>query len=224
MDVEKVLRLMQDTLARVNSSRLTALRELQQEEGNDPFKILIGTILSARTRDESTRVAVNNLFSRFKDAYAIANARIEEIEEAIRCTGFYRVKARRVKEVAMVVARDYNGKVPDTLEELLRLPGVGRKTANCVLVYAFDKDAIPVDTHVHRIANRLGLVDTRSPEDTEQELMKRVERRYWKSINDTFVRFGQNVCRPIAPLCNECMLKDGCRYYKDALKFCEESL
>lgn len=215
VEIERVLRLMQDTLARVNSSRLTALRELQQEEGNDPFKILIGTILSARTRDENTRVAVNNLFSRFKDAYAIANARIEEIEEAIRCTGFYRVKARRVKEVAMIVARDYNGKVPDNLDGLLRLPGVGRKTANCVLVYAFDKDAIPVDIHVHRIANRLGLVDTRSPEATEQELMKKVERRYWKSINDTFVRFGQNVCRPIAPLCNECMLKDECRYYKD---------
>jgi len=214
MDIERVLMLMRNTLARVNSSRLTALRELQQEEGNDPFRILIGTILSARTRDENTRIAVHNLFSRFKSIDDIADARIEDIEQLIRCTGFYRVKAKRIKEVARIIATQYNGVVPDRLEDLLRLPGVGRKTANCVLVYAFNKDAIPVDTHVHRIANRLGLVDTESVEETEQELMKSIDRRYWKNINDTFVTFGQSVCKPIAPLCNECLLKEECKYYR----------
>ncbi len=222
MDIGRVLELMHETMKRLEAmgsggsalrSRLTALRELQEEEGRDPLRILIGTILSARTRDENTRVAVRNLFSRFRDARALADADAKEIEQLIRPAGFYRVKARRIKEVARIIAYEYNGDVPNTLEGLMRLPGVGRKTANCVLVYAFDKPAIPVDTHVHRIANRLGLVSSRSVEETEHMLMEKVDILYWKRINDTFVMFGQNVCRPVAPLCNLCLLKDMCRYY-----------
>ncbi|MEM4175541.1 MAG: endonuclease III [Candidatus Nitrosocaldus sp.] len=221
--VGKVLELMHETMKRLVMdaggsalrSRLTALRELQEEEGRDPLRILIGTILSARTRDENTRIAVRNLFSRFKDARALADADVSEIEQLIRPAGFYRVKARRIKEVAKIIVDEYNGDVPDTLEGLMRLPGVGRKTANCVLVYAFDKPAIPVDTHVHRIANRLGLVSSRSVEETEHMLMEKVDMAYWKRINDTFVMFGQNVCRPVAPLCNLCLLKDMCRYYRE---------
>lgn len=222
MDIGRVLELMHETMKRLESSsrgsalrsRLTALRELQEEEGRDPLRILIGTILSARTRDENTRVAVRNLFSRFRDARALADADAKEIEQLIRPAGFYRVKARRIKEVARIIAYEYNGDVPNTLEGLMRLPGVGRKTANCVLVYAFDKPAIPVDTHVHRIANRLGLVSSRSVEETEHMLMEKADILYWKRINDTFVMFGQNVCRPVAPLCNLCLLKDMCRYYR----------
>lgn len=225
MDIVMVLELMHETMKRLEAmgsggsakirSRLTALRELQEEEGRDPLRILIGTILSSRTRDENTRAAVRNLFSRFNDAKELADADAREIEQLIRPAGFYRVKARRIKEVARIIAYEYNGNIPDTLEDLLRLPGVGRKTANCVLVYAFDKPAIPVDTHVHRIANRLGLVSSRSVEETEHMLMQKVDMAYWKRINDTFVTFGQNVCRPIAPLCSICMLKDICRYYRE---------
>ncbi len=222
--VGRVLELMHSTMKRLEAegfgsakirSRLTALKELQEEEGRDPLRILIGTILSARTRDENTRVAVRNLFSRFNDAKELADASVDEIEQLIRPAGFYRVKARRIKEIARIIAYEYDGRVPDTLEGLLRLPGVGRKTANCVLVYAFDKPAIPVDTHVHRIANRLGLVSSKSAEETEYMLMEKVDISYWKRINDTFVMFGQNVCRPIAPLCSICMLKDTCRYYME---------
>jgi endonuclease-3 len=213
MDIGNIIELMHSTLAKVEGSRLTALKELQEEEGSDPLKILIGTVLSARTRDENTKIAVSNLFSRFKDAIEIANADVRDIEMLIRPAGFYRVKARRIKEIAKIIVKEYNCRVPDTLEELLRLPGVGRKTANCVLVYAFDKPAIPVDTHVHRISNRLGIVDTVTPEDTERALTDLIEESYWKVINDTFVRFGQNVCKPIAPSCDICMLKESCKYY-----------
>lgn len=223
-DIGKILRLMDETMGRLETEgsvdsrakpRLTALRELQMEEGSDPLRILIGTMLSARTRDENTRIAVRNLFSRFKDAKAIADASVEEIEQLIRPAGFYRIKARRVKDAARIIAYEYNGTIPDTLEELMRLPGVGRKTANCVLVYAFDKPAIPVDTHVHRIANRLGLVSSRSAEETEEMLMRKVDIAYWKRINDTFVTFGQSVCKPTAPLCSLCLLKDTCKYYME---------
>ncbi|RMF29678.1 MAG: endonuclease III [Candidatus Nitrosothermus koennekii] len=207
-----ILSKMHETLKKSRSKRLTALRELQEEEDN-PFKILIGTIISARTRDENSKVAVRRLFTKFRDPEALASASIDEIAELIKEAGFYRIKAKRIKEVAKIIHEKYNDEVPSNIDELLELPGVGRKTANCVLVYAFDKDAIPVDTHVHRIANRLGLVNTKEPEETEEELKKIIDRKYWKSINDTFVMFGQNVCKPTKPLCNECLLKDYCKYF-----------
>lgn len=212
MDITTILTLMHQTLKRSRSNRLTALRELQEEEDN-PFKILIGTIISARTKDENSKVAVRNLFKRFKDPKMLSNANIDEIAELIKVAGFYRVKAQRIKEVARIIHEQYNDQVPDKIEELLRLPGVGRKTANCVLVYAFNKDAIPVDTHVHRIANRLGLVNTKEPEETEEALKRIIDKKYWKSINDTFVMFGQNICKPLKPLCNECLLRDHCKYF-----------
>lgn len=211
--IESILKKMIDTLNINGGSRLTALRELQREEDNDPFKILIGTILSARTKDENTKIALSKLFNKFSSPQDIANADVKEIAELIKAAGFYNIKARRIKEVAKIICEKYNGKVPDKLEELLNLPGVGRKTANCVLVYAFNKEAIPVDTHVHRIANRLGLVNTKNPEETEAELMRITDRKYWKDINDTFVRFGQNICKPINPLCSKCLLNDTCKYY-----------
>jgi endonuclease-3 len=124
------------------------------------------------------------------------------------------VKAKRIIGVAKIINSEYHGKVPDNFENLLDLPGVGRKTANCVLVYAFDKPAIPVDIHVHRISNRLGLVDTKNPEETEQELMKKVPKKYWIDINDTFVMYGQNICKPISPMCDVCKIKKNCKYYK----------
>jgi len=203
-----------DTMNLVKPPRRTALRELHEVEKGDPFSILIGTILSARTRDENTTKVVKKLFSRYRTPKALANAKVWDVEKLIKSIGFYHVKAKRIIEVAQIINSQYKGKVPENFEKLIELPGVGRKTANCVLVYAFDKPAIPVDTHVHRISNRLGLVDTKTPEETEFELMEKIPKKYWIQINDTFVMYGQNICKPISPLCNICKIKTKCNYYK----------
>ncbi len=203
-----------ETINKVRPPRLTALKELQEEESGDPLQILIGTILSARTRDENTTVAVRNLFMKYKTAKQLADANPKHIEKLIKPAGFYRVKAKRIKDVANMLIEEYAGRVPNNIDELLSLPGVGRKTANCVLVYAFNKPAVPVDTHVHRISNRLGLVETKTPEQTELELTSKIDKKYWTKINDTFVMFGQNICRPVGPLCEPCLLKRSCKYYK----------
>ena len=197
----------------VKPPRMTALRELHEAE-TGPFSILIGTILSARTKDESTTKVVKVLFSRYRTAKDLANAKVKDVEKIIKSIGFYHVKSRRIIEVAKIIDSQYGGNVPDDLERLVGLPGVGRKTANCVLVYAFEKPAIPVDIHVHRISNRLGLVSTKNPEETEQELMKKIPKKYWIEINDTFVMYGQNICKPVSPMCDVCRIKKTCSYYK----------
>lgn len=212
--MKKILKGMIDTMNSVKPPRMTALRELHEAETEGPFSILIGTILSARTRDENTTKIVKLLFSKYKNAKQLANAKLKDVEKIIKPIGFYHVKAKRIIDVAKIIDSKYNGKVPDNLEELVDLPGVGRKTANCVLVYAFDKPAIPVDIHVHRISNRLGLVSTKTPEETEVELMKKIQKKYWLDINDTFVMYGQNICKPITPLCNVCKIRNYCDYYK----------
>ena len=202
------------TMNSVKPPRMTALRELHEAEDGNPLSILIGTILSARTRDENTSAVVKKLFSRYKTSRALANAKLTDVEKIIKSTGFYHVKSKRIIEVASIIDLKYSGRVPETLEELLELPGVGRKTANCVLVYAFDKPAIPVDTHVHRISNRLGLVSTKTPEETEIKLMQNIPKVHWIRINDIFVMYGQNICKPISPMCKVCQLKSECNYYK----------
>ena len=204
---------MTDTMNSVKPPRITALRDLHDAE-TGPFSILIGTILSARTKDEATTKAVKVLFSKYKNPKELANAKIKDVEKIIKSIGFYHVKSKRIIDVAKIIDKKYKGKVPDNLETLVELPGVGRKTANCVLVYAFEKPAIPVDIHVHRISNRLGLVDTKNPEETEQELMKTIKKKYWIDVNDTFVMYGQNICKPISPMCDVCMIKKNCKYYK----------
>jgi endonuclease III len=193
--------------------RLTALRGLQMEEQDDPFKILIGTILSARTRDENTTKVIKKLFTRFRTPHDIASADIEEIKKLIHSIGFYNVKAERIKQVSQIIMSRFGGQVPDDIDSLLELPGVGRKTANCVLVYAFNKPAIPVDIHVHRISNRLGLIETNTVKQTETELNRIVNRRLWTRVNNTFVMYGQNVCLPVRPMCGICDLKGMCKYY-----------
>jgi len=212
--MEKILKGMTDTMNSVKPPRMTALRELHEVETGGPFSILIGTILSARTKDESTTKVCKILFSKHKNAKSLANAKIKDIEKIIKSIGFYHVKSKRIIEVAKIIDSKYKGIVPDDLETLIKLPGVGRKTANCVLVYAFEKPAIPVDIHVHRISNRLGLVETKNPEDTEQELMKKIPKKFWIDINDTFVMYGQNICKPISPMCDVCKIKRNCKYYK----------
>jgi len=211
--MKRILQGMMKTMNSVNPPRMTALRELHEAETGGPFSILIGTILSARTKDESTTKVVKVLFSKYKNSKELANAKLKDVEKIIKSIGFYHVKAKRIIEVAKIIDSRFRGKVPDDLETLVGLPGVGRKTANCVLVYAFDKPAIPVDIHVHRISNRLGLVDTKTPEETEMELMKKIPKKFWLEINDTFVMYGQNICKPISPMCEVCKIKNSCKYF-----------
>jgi endonuclease-3 len=211
--MEKLLSGMTKTMNDVKPPRMTALRELHEAE-TGPFSILIGTILSARTKDEATAKAVKELFSKYKNPKQLASAKIKDVEKIIKSIGFFHVKSKRIIEVAKIIDKKYKGKVPDNLDALVELPGVGRKTANCVLVYAFEQPAIPVDIHVHRISNRLGLVETKNPEETEQELMKKIEKKFWIDINDTFVMYGQNICKPISPMCDVCQIKKSCKFYK----------
>jgi len=213
LKMKKILSGMIDTMNSVKPPRITALRDLHDAE-TGPFSILIGTILSARTKDETTTKAVKALFLKYKNPEDLANAKIKDVEKIIKSIGFFHVKSKRIVEVAKIIHKKYKDKVPEDLDTLVQLPGVGRKTANCVLVYAFEKPAIPVDIHVHRISNRLGLVETKNPEDTEQELMKKIDKKYWIEINDTFVMYGQNICKPISPMCSVCKIKKRCKFYK----------
>ena len=176
----------------------------------DPFKILISTILSARTRDTNTEEATKALFAKYNTPDLIANAEIEELEKLIYKAGFYKVKAIRIKEVSQILKDKYNSVVPQDFEDLISLPGVGAKTANCVLVYAYKVPAIPVDTHVHRISNRLGWIKTKKPEETEKELKKIIPKDQWIRVNRLFVRFGQEICLPNRPKCDLCPLNSVC--------------
>lgn len=181
----------------------------QPYHGN-PFRVLIGTILSQRTKDETTWAATARLFPEYPTARALAAARPGDVEKLIYPVGFYATKARTIIVASRLLVERHGGKVPTTMEKLMDLPGVGRKTANCVLVYAFNRHAIPVDTHVHRISNRLGLVLTKTPEETEAALARTLPRRHWRVINDAFVRFGKETCRPIGPRCWTCPVADLC--------------
>lgn len=217
--IENILDKMETTLNYFeNLSRLTALKELQMEEDNDPFKILIGTILSARSRDENTSKIVRKLFQKYKNALELSNADLNDIKSIIHSIGFYNTKSERIKQASKIIVEKFHGIVPSELEDLLSLPGVGRKTANCVLVYAFNKPAIPVDTHVHRISNRIGIVKTQDVKKTEEELIKIVDKKYWLILNNIFVIYGQNICLPIRPKCQICSLKGICNFYTNQKK------
>ncbi|MBW3019370.1 endonuclease III, partial [Candidatus Woesearchaeota archaeon] len=151
------------------------------------------------------------LFEKYGTADKLANADPEKVKKIIKSIGFYNAKTKNIISAAKMIKEDFEGRVPDNMADLIRLPGVGRKVANCVLVYSFGKEAIPVDTHVHRISNRLGWVKTKTPEQTEQTLEKIVPKKYWKIVNDVFVTHGQTVCKPISPLCSECPIAGKCK-------------
>jgi endonuclease III len=188
----------------------TALTVVAQTMGRDPFKILVGCLLSLRTKDETTGPAAARLFALAGTAETMLQLPLESIERAIYPVGFYRTKARTILEICRVLVERYAGKVPETIEALLELKGVGRKTANLVLALGFLKPAICVDTHVHRISNRWGYVRTRNPEETELRLRRKLPRTYWLVYNDLLVAFGQNICKPISPLCGQCPLHVTC--------------
>ncbi len=176
----------------------------------DPFKALISCLLSLRTRDVTTHAATQRLFALAKNPQTMRAFAAASVERAIYPVSFYRVKARTILRLCEILAKEYEGKVPDTLEGLLALPGVGRKTANLIVTLAFDKQGICVDTHVHRISNRWGYVRTRAPDETETALRAQLPARYWKIYNDLLVAFGQNLCQPVSPWCSRCPLSQVC--------------
>ncbi len=176
----------------------------------DPFRILMGTILSLRTKDETTGPAAERLFREADDPQGMLEVPPERIEELIYPVGFYRNKARTIHSVCRDLNGRFNGQVPDDLNDLLSIKGVGRKTANLVITMGYDKPGICVDTHVHRICNRFGYVETKTPEETEMELRKRLPREHWIEINDLLVVWGQNICKPISPFCSRCVVRGIC--------------
>lgn len=175
-----------------------------------PYKVLVACLLSLRTKDEVTEKAAPRLFKLADTPEKMLKLSTRQIEKAIYPVGFYKTKARRIKEISKNLINDYDSKVPDEIDELLKLKGVGRKTANIVVTQAFGKHGIPVDTHVHRISNRLGIVKTKTPEQTEMELRKKLPKKFWIKYNDLLVTWGQNICVPISPKCSICSIRGYC--------------
>ncbi len=184
--------------------------ELMQIQTRDPYKVLVTTILSARTKDETTAKRAPELFKRAPNLEALSRLTEKEIQKLIFPVGFYKNKARFLKNLPRVLAEEFGSVIPQTVEELVRLPGVGRKTANLVSAVAFEKPAICVDIHVHRIMNRLGYVKTQTPFQTEMTLRDKLPEKYWLRINSLLVAFGQNLCRPVSPHCSNCPLRPHC--------------
>jgi endonuclease-3 len=179
-----------------------------------PFQVLIATVLSQRTKDANTGKAAKALFSHYKTPKALSKAPLQEIEKLVKAAGFFRVKAKRIKEISQIIDEKYNGKLPCDRLQLDALPGVGPKTSACTMVYGFKKPAICVDVHVHGISNRLGLVNTKTPEETEAELTKLVPKKYWLKLNHSMVRFGQKICLPRNPRHEKCALKKQCDFFQ----------
>ena len=200
------------TLARaIDGLELPAVEKVSNAQQEDPFQVLIATLLSARTQDATTLAASTRLFRVARTPRRMAGLTVRQIEKLIYPVSFYRHKARHVKATARLLLDRFGGRVPATLDELLTLPGVGRKTANLVLILAFGSDRhICVDTHVHRISNRLGWVRTETPEETEQALYRATAKRWWPHLNLYLVTWGQNVCRPISPRCGACAIRTYC--------------
>lgn len=183
---------------------------LMAKQNRSPFHVLLGCLLSLRTKDETTAQAVERLFALGETPETLARVPLKTLEKAIYPVGFYRTKARRIREICRLLLERHGGQVPSQLEALLELPGVGRKTANLVVAKGFGLPAICVDTHVHRITNRWGYLRTRTPVETEFALRKCLPEEYWIEINDLLVAFGQTICKPISPRCSACPVHEFC--------------
>ncbi len=208
----KLVESVMSALARaIDGLELPAVEKIAQGRQEDPFHVLIATLLSARTQDATTLAASTRLFRAARTPRTMAGLSVKRIEALIYPVSFYRHKAKHVRDTCRILVERFHGRVPDTMEELLTLPGVGRKTANLVLILAFkSRHNICVDTHVHRISNRLGWVRTRTPDETEQALYRATETRWWPLVNLYLVTWGQNVCRPVHPRCDDCVLAPLC--------------
>jgi len=196
-------------LRRIAGKYAEPLAERERKHG-DAFRVLVGVLMSARTKDDTTGPAVDRLFAEASSAQDLARLSEKRIEELIFPVGFYHTKAKHVKRTARMLVGEFDGKVPQTMEELLGLPGIGRKSANLILGVAFGKPSICVDTHVHRITNRWGYVQTKNPLQTEMALRKKLPERYWIEINRLLVIYGQNICTPISPYCSGCKIRQHC--------------
>jgi len=183
----------------------------EAEERRNPYRTLVACLISLRTKEAVTGAASRRLFALADTPEAMLRLRQEEIAQAIKPALYYLTKAGNIRRVSQLLMDAYEGRVPDQMEELLGLPGVGRKTANLVLTMAFDKMGICVDTHVHRVTNRWGWVQTNTPDETETALRERLPERHWKTINSLLVPFGQFLCVPISPLCGKCPVREDCR-------------
>ncbi|HLH85569.1 MAG TPA: endonuclease III, partial [Thermoplasmataceae archaeon] len=187
-------------------------------EFRDPFWVLITTMLSHRTKDEVTDAAARSLHNRYGSIEGLANADYGEVLSIIDKVGFKRAKAERIIQAARIIRDKFGGRVPESIEALMTIPGVGRKTANVVLSDSMGKPAIAVDTHVHRIANRIGLCATKTPEETEEALRRIIPVEMWVGFNPTLVEFGKHVCKPVGPKCSECKILDYCKFGKKRVK------
>ena len=186
-------------------------------ELGDPYKVLVATIISQRTREEQTATVSERVFSHYPDCAALAGAAETELFALLDGSEYRESKAPRLISMARILVSEYRGKVPDSIEALLTLPGVGRKTANCVLIYAFNKSAVCVDTHCHRITNRLGWVTTKTPDQTEKALEQRMPEDLWAGSNRLFLQHGRAICVPGVPRCSKCPVREWCAYGMDAL-------
>jgi endonuclease III len=204
--IQKIYSILEKEIKKYNAPVI----ELVKAQTNDPFKILIATILSARTKDSTTATVCRNLFAVIKNLNDLKKIKEDELAKLIFPVGFYKTKAKHLKQLPIVIEKEFNGKIPQSIEELVLLPGVGRKTANLVLSVAFEKPAICVDVHVNRILNRIGYIKTKNPLETEMVLREKLPKNLWSKTNRIFVPYGQMLCKPIHPLCSKCKIYDYC--------------
>ena len=202
-DIHKVMRILKEVVAQWQEPVLGHYKR-------DPFTVLIACVLSLRTQDKTTEAASQRLFLIADNPGKMAKLTTAAIRKAIYPVGFYKTKAENIKKICTLLNKYHSGIVPADIDTLLTLPGVGRKTANLVVTLGFNKPGICVDTHVHRITNRWGYVRTKTPDQTEQALRKKLPRRHWISINDILVTYGQNCCKPISPFCSQCKIERYC--------------
>lgn len=195
--------------AEVGAKPLPSVSKIAREK-RDPFRILVSTLISLRTKDEVTELASRRLFELADTPETLGKLDVRKVERAIYPAGFYKTKARTLREISCRLVGEYGGRVPDSVDDLLAFKGVGRKTATLVVSLGYGIPAICVDTHVHRISNRLGLVETRNPAETEFALMDLLPRRYWIRYNELLVTFGQQVCKPLSPHCSSCPVRRSC--------------
>ena len=212
-EIAKVIDLIESEVKRFREPIVT-----QVSRKRDPYQVLVSCILSRRTKDETTARASRELFEKAKTPGDMLLLSAEEIEKLIYPVGFYRIKAKNILKISRILINEHDSRVPDELDELMKLPGVGRKTANIVVVFGFGKMGMPIDTHCHRIPNRLCWVKTKNPEQTEFALRELIPKTHWMKFNDVFVTFGQNTCKPIRPLCDKCPVTKYCDYYENLLK------
>ena len=206
-DIHEVIDILQEAIKQWPE---TTLGQVADQTRSAPFRILIGTVLSLRTKDETTAEACKRLFFLADAPETMVSLSEETIDNAIYPVGFHTTKAKNILSICRILIDEYNSRVPDEIDTLVTLPGVGRKTANLVVTLGYDKPGICVDTHVHRISNRWGYVNTKNPEKTESSLREKLPQKYWIGYNDLLVIYGQNLCKPVSPFCSRCRLSSYC--------------